>query len=233
MKIAICDDMELYRKDIIDAIDSKKLLGDFVEYTEFDSAEALLVAYETTKYDVVFLDVEMAKLNGIDAGIQIRNKNNKTIIIFVSSYPHYSIPAYECEPLYYLTKPFKNNDLTKVFNKIANKYQQSHQTFTIRNKHHVITLPIEDILYVDVYRKTLTFHTKTKKYNTTGTIAETLAKLGTRNFCQIHQSYIVNMNYIIEFNEDDVVLTDDFWVTMSKRKRSSALSAYTRFLEEK
>ena len=119
MKIAICDDMELYRKDIIDAIDSKKLLGDFVEYTEFDSAEALLVAYETTKYDVIFLDVEMAKLNGIDAGIQIRNKNNKTIIIFVSSYPHYSIPAYECEPLYYLTKPFKNNDLTKVFNKIS------------------------------------------------------------------------------------------------------------------
>lgn len=92
MRIAICDDCMQFRENIFKLISSNLKSPNNILFVQFSSAEEILKAYESGKrYDLIFLDVEMGMVNGIDAGIKIRQYDAKAIIIFVSSYIRNSI----------------------------------------------------------------------------------------------------------------------------------------------
>lgn len=232
MQIAICDDSMQFRNEILSNINQCATLSGENKYLQFSSAEDLLNAYNGGKrYDIIFLDVEMKNVNGVDAGIQIRKYDTKVIIIFISSYPKYAIPAYDCEAFYFIVKPIEQNKFVKVVNKAIKKYQLLHQYYIIKNKGEVLKIPVNEILYVEIYRKHLIFHTVAGNYETIGKISEALAKLSPYGFCQVHQGYLVNMNDIKKFENYDIILTNNERVMMSVRKKSDVLKEYANYLE--
>lgn len=230
MRIAICDDFLDSRKEIINKI--KDVVTNKIMFFEFASAEDLLLEYaHGEKYDIVFLDVEMEKIDGIEAGKRIRTYDSKAIIIFVSNYPKYAVPAYDCEALYFIVKPIENENFYRVLNKAMEKYQLLHQYYIIKNKGNVIKIPVRKIVYVEVYRKHLIIHTTTSVYETVGKLNEALLELEPYGFCQVHQGYLVNMNLIREFSNYDVVMENGEKVMMSVRKRAEVLRNFACYLE--
>lgn len=232
MQIAICDDSLQFRNEILHKLSFCAAVSVRNTYTQFSNAEDLLKAYNCgNRYDIIFLDVEMKDINGVDAGIQIRKYDTKVIIIFVSSYPKYAIPAYDCEAFYFIVKPIDQNKFVKIINKALKKYQTLHQYYIIKNKGEVLKMPINEIMYVEIYRKHLIFHTITGNHETIGKISEALVKLSPYGFCQVHQGYIVNMNCIKKFENYDIVLKNNERVMMSIRKKSEVLKEYANYLE--
>ena len=135
MRIAICDDCMQFRENIFKLISSNLKSPNNILFAQFSSAEEILKAYESGKrYDLIFLDVEMGMVNGIDAGIKIRQYDAKAIIIFVSSYPKYAISAYDCEAFYFVVKPIDSDKVKQVLTKAIEKHTLLHQYYIIKNK---------------------------------------------------------------------------------------------------
>lgn len=231
MKIAICDDCSQHRNIILHNLNCTMHIKDLA-FFEFTCSEKLLESYEGgARYDIVFLDVEMGKINGVDAGIRIRGYDLKVIIIFISNYPKYAIRAYDCEAFYFIEKPIELNKFKIIINKAVERYKLFHQYYIIKSRSEVKKIEINSIYYIEIYKKHLIFHTATGKYETIGKISEALKKLSPYGFCQIHQGYIVNMNKIKDFEKFDIILDNNERVMISVRKKAQVLRDYALFLE--
>lgn len=232
VRIAVCDDTLEYRNIIINNL--KRIgLTDNSPCLEFSCSEELLSAYKKgEKFDIIFLDVEMNEINGIDAGIKIREKDKTVTIIFISSYPKYAIPAYECEAFYFMVKPIDEKQFNKIVYKAIEKFKSLHKYILIKSKGQLRKLHISDILYIEIYHKHLIFHTFSDKFETLGKISEIFLELKPYGFCQTHQGYIVNMNHIKGFIKNDIVMTNGEKVMISIRRKSEVLREYISFLEK-
>ena len=232
MRIAICDDRIQDRKSAIQCLQDIKIDCIF-DIFEFENGESILLSYKNGNYfDIIFLDVEMDKLSGIDVGVQIRKHHKKAIIIFVSSYSQYAIPAYDCEPLYFITKPIEKERFFEVFSKAINKYKLTHQYYILQSKGQAHRIPIHEILYVEIRHKHVMFFTKTKTFETTqSTLKDVFKILQPHGFIQVHQAILVNPTYIKSIQDLSITLNNNIEVIMSVRKKASTLKAYADFLE--
>lgn len=234
MKICICDD-ELYIHDEI-----KELLKSFTsaetqfKITGFTSGEELVKSYSSNqKFDIIFIDVEMNEINGIQAAEKIREIDPKAIIIFVSNYPNYVFDVFKLEALHFIVKPIKPTEFENVFGRALNKYQLMNSSITLQNKNDRITIKIDDIIYIEGYNRHVTVHTKTEEFRVPGKITDVYEEIEPHGFVRVHQGFIVNMAYIKLFGKDDVIMSDDSKVMMSVRKRSNALEAYDNYIQRR
>lgn len=232
MRIAICDDMPECRAQVREHLNRYTAAECFSSVTEFASADDLLAAYEQgSRFDLIFLDVEMAQTNGIDAGMRIKELDKQVILIFVSAHPQYAVFSYDCDALYYIVKPIDGEKFDRVLGKAIEKYKLLHQEYVLKNRGEIQRLAVSDILYVEICRKHLLFHTVSGVYETVGKLSEALEGLYPFGFCQVHQGYVVNMNHIKSFAPNDVVLSDGTRVMVSVRKKAEVLRQYANFLE--
>ncbi len=232
MKIAVCDDCLQEREELIRNINSfqKKIS---LQISQFENGESLLQAYKTgNSFDIIFLDVEMEGLTGIDVGTIIRTLQKKAIIIFVSKHPQYAIPAYDCEPLYFITKPIEKERFAKVFNKALEKYKVSHQFYVLQAKGQAHKIPIHDIIYVEICHKHVMFFTPYETFETTqSTLKEVFSVLQPHGFIQVHQAILVNPTYIRSIQDLNITLHNNVQLVMSVRKKRDTLKSYANYLE--
>ena len=107
LEIAICDDEKKLRLDLRHVIE-KELALDGVEFglTEYESGEALLRGIRERNADIIFLDIEMGGMNGMEAARTLRKNGQPAVIIFVTSYPDFVFHGYEVRALNYILKPY-------------------------------------------------------------------------------------------------------------------------------
>lgn len=234
MKICICDDDINIHKII------KSYINDFTTNEwQFDiidtfSAEDLINQYSFKKnIDLVFLDIEMGNTNGIEAAEFIRKISSKTIIIFVSNFPHYVFDAFRVEALHFLVKPITSKDFENVFKRALNKYKMANTTITLKWQSERYIVKIDTIKYVEGYKRHITVYTQDGVYESIGKIPELLLQLSPHGFIRTHQGFIVNMDYIKRFDATDVVLFDGTKIMISVRKRAEALQAFDKYLKSK
>lgn len=231
MKIAICDDC-LNDVSVINDILTTTVFNETNTIDRYTSSKKLLQSVKNNvKYDIVFLDVEMPELNGLELGKSINNLCPNTYIVFVTSYPQYAIDAFDCEAYHYLLKPIEKEKAEKVICRLAKKYRELNKYYAIKIKNESIRLPISDIYYIECCRKHIIFHLSQKKYETVGKLSTVYDKLKEFGFYQVHQGYIVNMGKISHFDKYSIVLSDGKSVVMSVRKRTDVLLAYTKYIE--
>ena len=121
MNIAICDD----NKEYINMLEKYILDKNAPDITcdAFYSGEELIKTYNIGdgNYDVIFLDMEMNVLNGIETANIIRKSDKHVIIVFVTSHTKYMQYCFECSPFRFLVKPVSDSDFDKVFDDILKK----------------------------------------------------------------------------------------------------------------
>lgn len=100
----------------------------------FASAEELLEEIENgAGFEILFLDIEMRKMDGIELGKKLRERSYQTLIIYVSGYDQYMRQLFEAEPFRFLSKPLKQEELENVLDKAFERISRFHrELFTIR-----------------------------------------------------------------------------------------------------
>lgn len=233
VKICICDDNKVIHQEI------KNFLIPFFSNSNFPmiidcySGEEIINHYSTSQiYDIVFLDIEMAKINGIKAAEEIRKYAPETIIIFVSSHKNYVFDAFRCEALHFIVKPIRQEEFNDVFNRALHKYRLLNDRFPVSWKHTRSNLRINDILYIEGYRRRLKVHTINEEYDHIGKISDAYEELKAHGFILIHQGFLVNMHYIQSFRSDEAVLLNGEKLMISVRKRAEALQMYDKYIQK-
>ena len=233
MKICICDDDNFSVSEIRSLLKPFRTESDAFDVSDFSCGEELIESYKNGRgFDIVFIDIEMKGMNGIEAAERIREIAPETIIIFVSGHPGYIFEAFRIEALHFLVKPIKKREFTDVFARAMKKYTSLNASVilkweSVRNK-----IAINKISYVEGYRRHLIVHTANGVYEAVGKISEIYELLKPHGFVRVHQGFIVNMNYIQSFTTNEVELTDGSKVAVSVRKKQEALKAYDIFIRK-
>lgn len=233
MKIGICDDDSFFIREIEDRLSSFYTEEDAFDISRFSSAEKLLEYYKSSEsLDIIFIDIEMKGINGIEAAEKIREISPETIIIFVSGYSDYIFEAFRIEALHFLVKPINDEEFTEVFTRAMKKYTSVNASIILKWESTRNKISINKISYVEGYRRHLTVHTANADFEAVGKISEIYEVLKPHGFVRVHQGFAVNMNYIKSFNMNEVELTDGSRLPISVRKKQEALRAYDIFIRK-
>ena len=208
LNIAICDD------SIIDSNYVKELVINWstnrkcqVNINVFTSAEAFLFHYEENKnYDVLLLDIEMGKMDGVTLARKIRRSNKSVQIIFITGYSDYIAEGYEVEALHYLMKPLKEEKLYDVLERALSKVIQNEKSIILNLSDEIVRIPLHEIIYIDVDRNYITVHAN-QEYIIKKTLSEIEKELDER-FFRIGRSAIVNLKFISRITKQDVFLSN-------------------------
>ena len=234
LNVAICDDNQEYINILENYILDRKDVG--ITCDAFYSGEELVKMYNIGEacYDVIFLDMEMDKLNGIETANIIRKMDKHVIIVFVTSHTKYMQACFECLPFRFLVKPVSASDFDKVYADIIKKLSEERTTFVFTENRNKIRLFCEDIIYFECQAHYIHIHTKDKVHKICKTMSELYDSVDKTMFIQVHKSFVINLNHIREIKETELVLYDaDKVIPISRTFKKQVATAFINFKERK
>lgn len=207
-KIAICDDLDADRQYVSDFVKKwAKNRKHTIQTTLFSSAEEFLFTYAEKKdYDILLLDVEMGKMDGVSMAKRLRKENDTVQIIFITGYSDYIAEGYEVEALHYLMKPVKEEKLDSVLDRAAEKLAKNEKVLHFEIGGEMVRIPLHRIRYADVFGNYVTIH-ETEEITVKMPLRELETKLDER-FYRVSRSVIVNLTQIARVTKTEIRLTD-------------------------
>lgn len=212
MKInfAICDDNRIDSQYVNELIKKRAKNKKYQIHIDiFQSAEAFLFHYTQNKeYDILLLDIEMKKMDGVTLARMIRKSNKSVQILFITGYSQYIAEGYDVEALHYLMKPIKEEKMFDVLDRAVTKLIQNEKHLLLKLSDEMIKIPLHEIIYIDVNRNYVTIHAN-KDYTLKKTLGEIEKELDEK-FFRIGRSAIVNLKYITRITKTEVFLSNGF-----------------------
>ncbi len=234
MNICICDDDLTIHEKIEQLIKNHTQTPSDVSICKATGSAELMKLFGTAKKpDIVFLDIEMPRMNGIQTAEKIREISKKTILIFVSSHTQYVFDTFRLDAFHFLRKPITLTEFNDVFGRALNKHKTCNAEVSLRFQGERCTLPIDSITYVEGYNRHIMLHTENENFESVGRLRDIFPELEMHGFIYVHQGYIVNMNYIRHFRQDEIILQGGKSVPVSVRKRQTALKLYDEFIQKR
>lgn len=218
MNIAICDDEKIFRKCLRELLVKDNFAGGAdIRVEEFESGEALLNACEkgTTRYDILFLDIRMPGLDGLETARALRQKGEKCLIVFLSSLAEYARKGYEVRAFRYLLKEEAERELGKVM-EACRKELGEERWFSFAQGHETYRISLEDILYFESKKRLILLHTETESYSFYQKLDEVEGKLEGGRFLRCHRSYLVQERYVRSWKGNSLWLTDGTELPISR-----------------
>lgn len=232
MRIAICDNDINYVNLLEDDIEECRKTD--VECDAFPSGEELVRMYcaGNERYDVIFLDMEMEQLNGIETANRIREIDEYVIIVFITSHTEYMRESFRCAPFRFLVKPVDKEEFCSVFKDIEKKLSKQRKVFTFTENKTRIRLYCDDILYCESRDHWILIHTKDATYRICKSLSDLQAQLDKESFFRVHKSYLVNFRHLKSIKENDIRLYHcEETIPISRTYKKDVLLAYTNFME--
>lgn len=235
IKIAIVDDEQDCRKDLLKVLSNyfNKHHEESFKFKEYSSGEEFLKD-STISFDVIFLDIEMNKINGMDVAHEIRKNNDFVIIVFVTRLISYAIEGYSVGAFDYVLKPFNEQDFDLKMEKIIKKLETNEldKSILIKTNYKDRIVKIGDIRYVEVIGHNILFHTKTEVISSWGSLNEIISQINSDSFASCNRCYYVNFNYVTGIEGFNLFLGNDV-IQISRYKKNEFLSELTKYLGKK
>jgi DNA-binding LytR/AlgR family response regulator len=221
LTIGICDDcpeqIELLRRYLQRVTDGFGL-------TVISSSDPVdfLAQLKKNPPDLVFLDVEMSVMDGIQLGEKIRAQYQSAIIIYITAYENYALDAFRVRAFHYLLKPLSEEKFTKVFQEALELFKKNVNAktapkfFTVRKKTETIRLDYDAIDYFEKIGHKIKVHTANRAVEFYGNFSKLLVELDPNFFVKCHQGYIVNIAKIEVYREKTIILEGNLPIPVSR-----------------
>ncbi|MBQ8293482.1 MAG: response regulator transcription factor [Bacilli bacterium] len=227
--IAIIDDEQVQREYLLTIINSWKKSSE-LNIKTFHNAESFLFDYEENKdYDILLLDIEMDKINGIELAKKVRMDNERVQIIFITGFADYMSLGFDVSALHYLMKPVSKEKLHQVLDKAVNLLSKKEANIIIKVDGQNTIIKLIDIVYVESYGHYISINTVDKK--------EYIVKIGINKFAEEldntfiipHRSYIVNLKYVKSISKNSIILDDSKEISMAKNNFDDVNKAFINY----
>ena len=232
MRIGVCDD----EKDIRELI-SNKIKKEYPnsEIVFFKSGEELLL--ESKDIDILLLDIQMPGRNGIEIARELRKKNKKTILIFVTAMEDYVFEAFDVNAFNYIVKPFNDNRFMEVLNKAINEYNSSGETeqetsyVIVSNRGMHTKVKLDEIIYAEVFNRKVVIHKTDEEIEYYGKMSE-LESLAGESFFRSHRAYLINFKYVEKYDAKTIYM-EKGKALMSKKNYPDFVKKYMKYNQRK
>ena len=232
LRIAVCDDDPADRLALVTILQKYLDKTDHVaQLDQFDSGEALLQA-GPERYGIVFLDIFMAGVNGMDTARTIFKDNTRTKIVFCSSSPEFGVQSYDVKAVRYLLKPPAEDRIFEIMDYFFHVYT-TLRTITVKVGRIEETIYVNDILWMESDRHNCIIHTKPGPIVTRATFDKLRRQLPADEFIQPIRYAMVSLRAVSGTPSVELKLTDGTVIPISKDARAAVRKAYTDYCWKK
>lgn len=223
--IAVCDDAKNMVENMAKNLEEYRLeTGKELRVFTYYNGEELLANYNY-KVDILFLDIKMPGINGIQVAEKIRQKDQKVIIIFLTSLVQYALDGYKVHAANYLIKPITKNRLKMELDHWISKLVQSEDPYiTVHNDNGNYKILLKSISYIETYNRNLMIHTDQGNIVCYWKLKEMENKIGKYGFVRNHSSFIVNLFYVSNIEKMDIKLITGERIPIGKSKKKEFMS---------
>lgn len=203
MNFVICDDMAPDRAHLLQMLRQYCLQNDITAQVEqFADAGELLAHFAPKKYQILFLDVYMPGLSGMEAAQRIREQDTECMLIFTTTSEEHALESYRVYAAGYLLKPYGQESLDETLDWCIQNLPPQTQLYEIISERERVQIVLGDIVFIEIYGRNALFHTTGQTYSVHRRLSE-IGKELPGNFIRCHRSYIVNMQYIVRVENAD------------------------------
>lgn len=229
MRILICDDDPVFCDELERDLEQYEIIHRLeFEILKVFSGEQALDALAQGDWDVLFMDIEMPTINGVEAGKRVREQlqNYSLKIIYVSSRQEYAMDLFKVDTFDFLIKPVAYEELEAVLDKLQKTLDRNGEMFVYRKKGQAVRCRLEDILYFESWLKKTIIVTRQKEDEFYAPLKDIYEELKDKKFFYCHKSILVNYDRVAEFHYDRLVLGNgkELEISQSKRKEVRRLS---------
>ncbi len=236
MQIGVCDDQKEIRDMMIEKVKKLYPMGEVVSY---DSGQAVLDALPFP--DILFLDIQMPEMDGMETARKLRKQNQQMILIFVTVTQDYVFQSFDVRAFHYLVKPFEDAKFQEVLQNAVRQYEERETghtdikkernplLVTVKGEH--ITIPIEEIVYAEIYNRKIIIHTVDADIEYYGKMKELQKKAG-EDFYRPHRGYLINFNFVQKYDAATIYLKKG-QALMAKQNYQDFVKCYLRFNQRK
>lgn len=226
MKIAICDDSAMDRRIIRSMVEQYfKEYGISCEIVEFENGNYLIKDFKKDKFTIVFSDIFMDGLNGIQTTEEIRKIDKKCAIIFTTASREYAVESYTVNAAHYLLKPLSYTAFSESLDRCKSHFTQPRHIEIISNR-LLVKIRITDIFYLEITNRLCKIHTKSGIIKTYRALAQMEKLLGGYPFLRCSRSFIVNMDYIKKVADSNFILINEEKVPLNIKNNLSIKQEY-------
>ena len=199
------------------------------------SAEMAKRSLENNKIDLIFIDINMPDINGLDF---IRTLENPPMVVFITAYPEYAVESYKVNAIDYLLKPYGSEDFNRAVEKVHKHWnllqkQDNNADTTETNvlylkcDYRFVRVKCDDITYIEGQNEYLKIHQTTESPFLTHMTFKQISESLPSNFIQIHRSYIVNMKHVTSVERTQVTIEGGTQLPVSDSRRSVLMQYMT------
>lgn len=227
IEIVLIDDEQLqldYMQKLVEqAAESLEIK---VEISQYLTGESFLFALEDhPSWNLAFLDIEMEKINGMEVARILRQKAPQLELVFATAYAEYAVEGYEVQALDYLLKPINTEKITRVLKRYLEEQPEDDAYIIVDIEGKATRLNLKDIISIEANMGEVTLHLTAKEINLKMSLLELQDLLDSR-FITTHRSYLVNLQYVDRLLKQDVVLSNDRKIPLSRRRAKEVQTAF-------
>lgn len=230
VSIAVCDDelLEcLHLSARIQSLMEEMRISYSIE--QFSSGKALLKSLE--RFDMIFLDILMEEMDGMETARRCRELAFKKILIFLSSSRSYVFDAYDVEAFYYLVKPVSDEKLRNVLKRAVEKERYSSRDYIIvSQERQKRKLFLDSVWYFEIRGRQIDVHQEQGSftyYEQMGILEKLLEGKG---FFRCHKGYLINLKYVEGYNRREVILENGERIIIARRRYEAFCQAILAYM---
>lgn len=229
IRIAVCDD----EPEVLARME--RMLSSYEKETLsvdcYAGGMELLASFR--QYDIIFLDIDMPGMNGIETAEQIRRRDREVTLIYVTNYTDYTIFAFAVHAFAYLLKPVEPAALFgQLKEALLYKRKTKRQELEFTGKEGIIRVDPAEILYFEYQNRMVLMKTADRVFHLKKRITEVAEEMMAYDFVMPHKSFVVNLYAVQSIHGYDIILTDGSTVPLSQKKSVAFRRSLNRYLAE-
>ena len=219
MKILICDDEQQYVDELKIHIE-KYMQSQFANF-EIDTTNNPQTIVDSNEiYQLAFLDIQMDELNGISLAKNLKERNSKIVIFFVTSYNDYQDEAMDLRAFRFFEKPFNAERLYSGLEKAMEYIDESYVDFYVWTDNEHKQILVDDVIYVERGNRQVTLVTIQGNFTTRESFDDWCAILQNSFFYRVHKSFIVNLHYVTGYKYSELFVQNNVRIPIASRRQT-------------
>ena len=230
MDIAIVDN-DVHFSKIFDLLIQKYLCRIFESYNVTIVTDNILFNLKQGNFDIIFLDIDLDNISGINVALFINRLRHKNLIIFISSKNELVFESLSVQPFQFIRKSNLEEDTALAFSLLSAYYKENKSVITINFHGRKTSIKVSDIIYIESDRHITNIITVDSDFSYRCTMKQLLSTINSTSFVQIQKSITVNFDFVREIDgKNNVVLNNGNIFTISRHFKNDVLIKYEEYL---
>ncbi len=232
MNIAICDDDERYLNELKACVE-EYMTSHYIKAEFYTTTSPKEIIDNDISFDLAFLDIQMPETDGITLAKELKNRNSKVILFFVTAFEEYQDEAMNLHIFRFFEKPFDVQRLYSGLDKAMEYIDETYVDIFLYNNGEHKRILVDDIVFIRrENRKIIMTTTDKKEYITKESLEEWTEKLPNTFFYLVHKGFLINLHYVTKYSYTELYL-DNIRIPIATRKQADFHKYWFRYLRRR